>query len=70
MAKKAEERIYFKNRELVEQYRIKHPDSVLTRFIKSEADVDRTEWFGYSVTEAETQSEANQTNQNNVPEVA
>lgn len=70
MAKKAEERIYFKSRDLVEQYRIKHPDSVLTRFIKTEADVDRTEWLGYSVTEAETQSETTQANQTNVPEVA
>ena len=69
MANKAQERLYFKTRELVEQYRAMHPKAVLTRFIKDESDLRRTEWFGYSVTEDE--AEANQNNGNtNVPEVA
>jgi len=70
MSKKAQERIYFKNRELVEQYRTKHPDAILTRFIKDQSDLDRTEWIGYNVEDA-AQSQPTQNNGNaNVPEVA
>lgn len=70
MAKKAQERIYFKSKELVEQYKVQHPNAVLTRFIKDESDLNRTEWFGYDVSETQSnQTQSNQT-QSNVPEVA
>ena len=39
MSKKASERIFFKNRGLVEQYRVANPNVILTRFIKDEADI-------------------------------
>lgn len=72
MSKKAQERIYFKNRELVEQYRVANPHTILTRFIKDEADIYRTEWIGYDVapSQAEPKAESNENNQANVPEVA
>lgn len=67
---KAQERLYFKTRELVEQYKDMHPRAILTRFIKDESDLSRTEWLGYSVSEEEAQAN-NQNNGNaNVPEVA
>jgi hypothetical protein len=70
MAKKAQERIYFKSKELVEQFKEKNPNAVLTRFIKDAADLNRTEWFGYDVKDsAESETQSNQT-QSNVPEVA
>lgn len=66
---KAQERLYFKSRELVEQYKAMHPRAILTRFIKDESDLNRTEWLGYSVSEEE--AKANENNGNtNVPEVA
>lgn len=68
MSKKAQERIYFKNRELVEQYKVKHPDAVLTRFIKDESDLNKEEWLGYSVDEEAKAAQPNQ--DSNVPEVA
>lgn len=75
MSKKAQERIYFKNRELVEQYRVANPHTVLTRFIKDEADIYRTEWIGYDVAESQVESkepkaEQPEATQTNVPEVA
>lgn len=74
MSKKAQERIYFKNRELVEQYRVANPHTVLTRFIKDEADIYRTEWIGYDVAESsqvEPKAEQQpQESKENVPEVA
>lgn len=69
MSKKAQERIYFKNRELVEQFKVKHPDAVLTRFIKDESDLDKEEWLGYSVDEEAKTAQSNGNN-SNVPEVA
>ena len=73
MAKKAQERIYFKNRELVEQYRVANPHTVMTRFIKDEADIYRSEWIGYDVSEGqvvESKAEQPKANQPEVPEVA
>lgn len=70
MSKKAQERIYFKNRELVEQYRIKHPDAILTRFIKDQSDLERSEWIGYNVEDEAQTTQPNQNTQANVPEVA
>lgn len=70
MSKKAQERIYFKNRELVEQFKVKHPDAVLTRFIKNESDLDKEEWLGYSVDEEPKAPQSNEANQNNVPTIA
>lgn len=75
MSKKAQERIYFKNRALVEQYRVANPHTVLTRFVKDEADIYRTEWIGYDVAESQVESkepkaEQPEANQANVPEVA
>lgn len=69
MSKKAQERLYFKTRELVEQYKAMHPGAVLSRFIKDASDLNRTEWIGYSVTEEEAQANSNQTD-SQVPEVA
>lgn len=73
MAKKAQERIYFKTRELVEEYKVKNPNMVLTRFIKDASDLDRTEWFGYDIQES-SQAQSNQNaadnSQTNVPEIA
>ena len=72
MSKKAQERIYFKNRDLVELYRAANPHSIMTRFIKEEADVTRTEWIGYDVQESQAeQPKAEQPKaEQQVPEVA
>lgn len=72
MAKRAQERIYFKSKALVEQYRVANPNTVLTRFIKDEADIYRSEWIGYDVSEAQVESKAEQpkTKEPEVPEVA
>ena len=76
MSKKAQERIYFKNRGLVEQYRVANPHTILTRFIKDEADIFRTEWIGYDVGVTESQVESKpkaeqpEANNSQVPELA
>ena len=70
MSKKAQERIYFKNRDLVELYRAANPHSIMTRFIKEEADITRSEWIGYDVQE-QVESKAEQPKaEQQVPEVA
>ena len=70
MSKKAQERIYFKNPMLFEQYRICHPNCIMTRFIKEEADITRSEWIGYDVQE-QVESKAEQPKaEQQVPEVA
>lgn len=74
MSKKASERIFFKNRGLVEQYRVANPNVILTRFIKDEADIYRDTWIGYDVAESqesqESKAEQPKTKEPEVPEVA
>lgn len=72
MAKKAQERIYFKSKALVEQYRVANPNTVLTRFIKDEADIYRDTWIGYDVAESQEsqESKAEKPAEPEVPEVA
>lgn len=70
MSKKAQERIYFKNRALVEQYRVANPHTVLTRFVKDEADIYRTEWIGYDVAEQVESKEPKTETTQKVPEAA
>lgn len=74
MAKKAQERVYFKTKALVEQYRVANPNAILTRFIKDEADIYRSDWIGYDVSEvqaeAQPESKAEKPAEPEVPEVA
>lgn len=70
MAKKAQERVYFKTRELVEDFKVKNPNVILTRFIKDANDLNRTEWFGYDVQESQSQNQNADNSQSQVPELA
>lgn len=68
---KARERVYFANKSLVELFKQNNPDVIMTRFVSTESDVTRDTWLGYEISyQDKSETQSNQSNQANVPEVA